>query len=164
MRLNVFKPLKHDRECGECTACCTTLALAALNKPINVRCQHVCAQGCGIYNDRPDACREYRCAWLMGLLPEKFRPDQSGIVWSFETGRTANSILIQAMMLVDAIPLEQIEYQLAKIQQNVRDRIVCRIVPRGLSCKVFGAFSCVQIKPNIWLAEREVPVPDSKVG
>jgi hypothetical protein len=158
MRLNLFKPLKSDRSCGDCTACCTTLALAALNKPINVRCQHVCTAGCGIYNDRPEACQNYRCAWHLGLLPEKFRPDQSGIVWSFESTAAGQPTILQAFLLVDQVPLQQIEYQLAKIQQNVRDRIVCRIVPRGLSCKVFGAFSYVQIKPSIWLAEREVNV------
>ncbi len=62
---------------------------------------------------------------------------------------------IAAFLLVDPILIEQVEYQLAKIQQNVRDKVVCQIIPRGLSCKIFGAFSYVRIKPNIWLAEHE---------
>jgi len=148
--------------CGECTACCTTCAVSAINKPINIRCQHVCDSGCGIYAERPGPCREYRCAWHLGLIPEKFRPDKNGIVWSFDASPAGQPAILLAFLLVDQMPLEQIEYQLAKIQQNVRDRIVCRIVPRGLSCKVFGAFSYVQIKPNIWLAEREVIMDQPK--
>ncbi len=35
---------------------------------------------CSIYADRPPACKEYRCHWLMGHGAEGDRPDRSGML------------------------------------------------------------------------------------
>ena len=79
------------RECGTCTACCTVLAVAELNKPMRWACDHVTCAGCGIYEKRPQACRDFDCAWLRGVLPfhgelqddESLRPDKLGVLFDF---------------------------------------------------------------------------------
>jgi hypothetical protein len=80
--------LSATRECGGCTACCTIhrvkdRAFEGGEKPGFTDCVHqVAGVGCGIYEDRPRACRGYRCQWLMGLgiLGDEDRPDRSGVV------------------------------------------------------------------------------------
>ncbi|MEI9992704.1 MAG: hypothetical protein WDM86_22055 [Rhizomicrobium sp.] len=74
-----------QRSCGECTVCCTALAIetAALRKAPGVACVHCTASGCGIYLTRYPICRSYFCGWF-GLpeLGEDWRPDRSGILIS----------------------------------------------------------------------------------
>lgn len=71
------------RECGECTACCTVLAVAELNKPARWTCDHVGCQGCRVYDVRPASCREFNCLWLRGGLPShpSLRPDKLGVMF-----------------------------------------------------------------------------------
>jgi len=72
--------------CGNCTACCKIMIVEALDKPSNTWCPHCkIAEGCGIYESRPDACRIYECVWLQsqrGGKPMAFelRPDKSRVV------------------------------------------------------------------------------------
>ena len=68
------------RVCGECTACCTTHGIREINKQAAEKCEHVCKAGCSIYQDRPESCRGYECAWLQGMFGEDVRPDKCGIV------------------------------------------------------------------------------------
>jgi hypothetical protein len=66
------------RSCGDCTFCCKPLAIEELQKPAGILCGH-CKPGvgCGIYPDRPEACRGFQCAWLTtDILPEDWRPDK----------------------------------------------------------------------------------------
>lgn len=73
-----------ERECGTCTACCTTTQVLPFGKAPGVRCPHLLGQGscgsCSVYQDRPSCCRVYRCAWLAGDVPEEHKPDQCGVV------------------------------------------------------------------------------------
>lgn len=71
-----------ERPCGECTACCTVLAIAELDKPAGVPCEHLGDRGCGIYAARPKACREFQCAWRIGVGTVEQRPDRTGVVLS----------------------------------------------------------------------------------
>lgn len=73
------------RKCGECTACCTTLAIEELRKPVNVACPHVCATGCQIYPERPQTCQDFLCTWRMGLGDDSMRPDRSGFLLTNQT-------------------------------------------------------------------------------
>lgn len=66
------------RQCGDCKVCCTRAEVEELSKPLNVACQHQCVGGCAIYPSRPQACAEYRCAWLSGYGKPGLRPDLSG--------------------------------------------------------------------------------------
>ena len=70
------------RRCGACTRCCRTLAVSALQKPMNVWCDHCrVGAGCAIYPDRPEECRVFACQWLVDPgIPESLRPDRSGVV------------------------------------------------------------------------------------
>ncbi|PZQ58094.1 MAG: zinc/iron-chelating domain-containing protein [Phenylobacterium zucineum] len=69
------------KTCGSCTLCCKVLAVEALGKPVGTWCQHRTARGCGIYEDRPAACRSFECIWLMDPeMPHRFRPDQTKVV------------------------------------------------------------------------------------
>lgn len=70
-----------ERICGKCTACCKTHGVAELKKPSGTICSHRdVSLGCRIYEERPQACRSYRCSWLVGLGLEEYRPDKTGIV------------------------------------------------------------------------------------
>jgi hypothetical protein len=81
------------RECGTCTACCTVLVVAELHKPARWACDHVNCRGCGIYENRPQSCRDFNCAWLRGEIPrqitgqisgdESHRPDKLGVMFDF---------------------------------------------------------------------------------
>lgn len=72
-----------SRSCGPCRECCIVLDVTPIGKPANTPCRHLCARGCGIYEDRPNACREFTCGWLEGALPKSLRPDRTHVVcWS----------------------------------------------------------------------------------
>jgi hypothetical protein len=76
------------RTCGECTACCTTLQVVELNKPINTPCPHCTTGGCGIYVSRPPTCRVWSCEWWLGRLglTDAQRPDKLGLMFTFDPG------------------------------------------------------------------------------
>lgn len=73
-----------DRFCGSCSECCTVLAVEEISKPADVPCQFLVpsnGQGCcGVYDDQPPHCRRFKCGWLVGNFPQKFRPDRIGLV------------------------------------------------------------------------------------
>lgn len=76
--------------CGECTACCTLLAVdmmpvLATPKPERTKCTYVCKAGCSIYENKPTSCTVFICMWLAtqlfdGEMPDKWRPDRVGAV------------------------------------------------------------------------------------
>jgi hypothetical protein len=75
--------LTPGRTCGACTVCCVIPAIDApdLQKQTSVACTN-CGQkgGCGIYETRPNVCREYFCYWRYKTnLGDAWRPDLSGI-------------------------------------------------------------------------------------
>ena len=44
-------------------------------------CWYCAENSCSIYEERPRSCRDYKCQWLSGNVPEeRFRPDKTGIV------------------------------------------------------------------------------------
>ena len=48
-------------DCVKCGTCCTAPDIAALGKPLGVRCQHLDESlRCLIYETRPEVCRGYR--------------------------------------------------------------------------------------------------------
>lgn len=71
------------RSCGGCTACCTALKIATpeLRKKAQVDCRHLTGGGCGIYETRPEICREFLCGWrLFADMNDDWRPDRSGVL------------------------------------------------------------------------------------
>lgn len=72
------------RECGSCTSCCTLLEVEAVGTSVNEWCKHCEAgKGCTIYDDRPQMCRSFSCAWLQGHLGDDWFPETSGLVVHF---------------------------------------------------------------------------------
>ena len=62
------------RKCGDCNLCCK---LPNIHTPKNFKkdytwCKHCeIGVGCKIYSDRPKMCKDFVCAWLLGLTPEE---------------------------------------------------------------------------------------------
>lgn len=75
------QPLVNGRECGDCTMCCTLLRIEALAKPELAPCSNLSAAGCGIYAQRPDACREFFCGWrALPFVGDHWYPPESGMM------------------------------------------------------------------------------------
>ncbi len=73
------------RDCGSCNVCCTAMHVRALNKPPGERCQSQGPTGCGIYADRPAACREWFCLWVRDpgqVFDTTHRPDRLGVFFT----------------------------------------------------------------------------------
>lgn len=85
------------RQCGDCTVCCTVLAIDTpqMQKAAGLRCRH-CLGGCTIYESRPALCRDYHCGWRqLPILDTKWRPDISGVFVEFEpVGDTTGMSLV----------------------------------------------------------------------
>jgi len=60
--------------------------VAELSKSFHTPCLHQTGTGCGVYAERPADCKDYRCLWLQGQLPEELRPDRCGILVDAEGG------------------------------------------------------------------------------
>ena len=72
--------------CGECTACCTLMEVTEIRKPRCKACGYLDGKGCGIYESRPQSCREFECIWLQSQKrdepwPKRMRPDKCGIMF-----------------------------------------------------------------------------------
>jgi hypothetical protein len=75
------------RECGGCTLCCIVPVIdkPEMQKLPSSVCRHCTGGGCDIYESRPQTCRTYYCGWRWStLLPDDWRPDQSGIFAQLE--------------------------------------------------------------------------------
>lgn len=76
-----------NQECGDCTVCCRELIIdvPGLTKYAGELCKHgVLGNGCAIYPDRPQTCRDFHCGWRRLPLPEEWRPDRCHILLSAE--------------------------------------------------------------------------------
>jgi hypothetical protein len=83
-------PVLADRECGDCTACCTVLTIDTpdFKKPPETPCTHLTVRGCGIHAVRPHICRTWFCGWRrVADLPDEARPDRSGLLVSLNFER-----------------------------------------------------------------------------
>ncbi|MBS0264382.1 MAG: hypothetical protein JSS02_20775 [Planctomycetes bacterium] len=87
--------------CGDCGACCVLLPIVELNKPGRWACDHLTRQGCGCYDERPGACREFHCVWLRGALGSDvaLRPDRLGVMFDWFQIRGTGEECCQALEL-----------------------------------------------------------------
>lgn len=70
------------KACGECSFCCKVLEITELDKTAGVWCEH-CRKtgGCGVYETRPDVCRDYECLWKGDRgMSAQLRPDRVGAI------------------------------------------------------------------------------------
>lgn len=76
--------------CGDCNACCERYTIpdvfwSSEPKPRNALCEKWC-NGCSIYEERPQACKDFECVWLLlhkardGKFPVSLRPDNTGVM------------------------------------------------------------------------------------
>ncbi|MCL2714409.1 MAG: YkgJ family cysteine cluster protein [Alphaproteobacteria bacterium] len=76
-----------DRQCGSCNLCCDILEVTAVDKPIHQLCRHwEPGKGCVIYDQRPQMCRSFACAWWQGHFDEDWFPVKAGLVVHFSAG------------------------------------------------------------------------------
>lgn len=70
-----------ERQCGECSGCCTVFDIPVLDKAAGDTCKHVgTSGGCSIYGERPQPCQDYQCGWRVGIGALDDRPDRIGVV------------------------------------------------------------------------------------
>jgi hypothetical protein len=71
------------RSCGSCTLCCKVYEVPPVeNKKAGQWCRHCKpGQGCGIWDTRPQFCRDFHCMWILdqSVGPE-WKPDISRFV------------------------------------------------------------------------------------
>ncbi len=85
------------RTCGDCTLCCKLLAIPVISKKQNEWCQHCSiGKGCGIYEERPQPCRDFECLWLQSDMPEEMRPDRIKAVFGGTKEGDASVVYIDA--------------------------------------------------------------------
>ena len=87
------------RACGDCTVCCTVMAIdkADIQKEAGVTCRHCQGGGCAIYDSRPQLCRDFHCGWRqLPILDDGWRPDRSGVFVEIEAvdGETVLSLVL----------------------------------------------------------------------
>ncbi|VFU07214.1 conserved protein of unknown function [Methylocella tundrae] len=70
------------KACGACSFCCKVLEIVEFEKPAGVLCENCLKSGgCGIYESRPDVCRDYECLWKGDRgLGAPLRPDRVGVI------------------------------------------------------------------------------------
>ena len=66
-------------KCGDCNICCTVLSVKDMTE-VNQVCRNSKDKGCSIYNNRPEGCKHFNCAYLTSGWKEEYRPDKSGIM------------------------------------------------------------------------------------
>lgn len=87
-------------KCGDCSMCCKLPALPEMAKAPNEWCRECkVGQGCGIYEARPQVCRDYQCFWLAtqetpAPLPLQLRPDKCKVVIAETTNPRAFSAFV----------------------------------------------------------------------
>lgn len=76
------------RECNGCSYCCDGhLSGEVDGKSFGQMeaCHNLTEDGCNIYDNRPNMCHNYYCAWAQELFPEWMKPNECGVVISVET-------------------------------------------------------------------------------
>jgi hypothetical protein len=82
------------RSCQGCTMCCKLMEVDTLAKPRGTWCPH-CDQkrGCGIYAERPEACRIFYCGYLrIAHLDDRWKPAKAKFLINYESSH--NRIVI----------------------------------------------------------------------
>jgi len=117
----------NKRVCGECQACCTTLAVADIAKPKHTRCPSQCAAGCAVYASRPESCRLYKCSWLEGYGRAADRPDKSGVIMETLVFHQAGREPITVLVAFSTGPAPLQNEQVDRLAVTVVKKSVCLI-------------------------------------
>jgi Fe-S-cluster containining protein len=123
-----------------------------LDKPLNTPCVHLCAIGCGIYEKRPQSCRDYDCAWLHGHFGIEDRPDKTGIVWSFEQIEGFAGLLVHAMIMNENVTIERIRQMFAQLQRTSAHQMMLQIIPHDLRAGPRARIHGKPVGPGVYVA------------
>jgi len=83
----VLGPAIPARACGDCVACCQVLNIDEpdMVKPADQMCMHCTGKGCGVYDTRPQVCRDWDCVWRrIDSMPPQTRPDRLGVLFTID--------------------------------------------------------------------------------
>jgi uncharacterized protein len=77
--------VRTTRTCANCDLCCTAVGVEEIGKLPAVRCPLLVGppgRSCGVYENRPHACREFLCLWRGSdtCLPDNLQPAKVGFV------------------------------------------------------------------------------------
>lgn len=117
------------RPCGECTACCDgNLKSNSHGNTFANRnaCVFLVKKVCSIYEDRPNTCRNYQCAWSQTLFDEDLRPDKCGVLISVETNSNTQEQFFKVLQIDKDISFD------------VMNRIQMRIKELGAEMQFIG--------------------------
>lgn len=87
--------------------------VAALDKPAGMRCEHqgqAANRGCGIYEQRPSACRNWYCMWVRDsgtVFTDEERPDKLGVFFTVAKRTSSKPSRLAGL----ATPIEETDEQ-----------------------------------------------------
>ena len=75
-------------ECGECTLCCKLVDIPWMNSPPMEYCDKcIPGEGCSIWDNVPNDCKEYECAYRqMENISINLRPDKCHVIFEKLSG------------------------------------------------------------------------------
>lgn len=68
--------------CDGCKVCCDLFSIPEIEKPEKTACSNCTDQGCGIYDDRPQTCKDFKCLYIQSGWMEGLRPDNCGVMFT----------------------------------------------------------------------------------
>ena len=131
------------RRCGDCTLCCSAIAVYELGKGTGTPCRHVAGNGCSIHCSRPAECRDFDCLWLQGWFDVAERPDALGVVFFVDCG---------VVCVTESSPGSS---QNPRVQQVVRG-----FLEAGTSIVIRNSTSVTKISPDGTTERAEVDQSD----
>lgn len=88
-------------ECGDCTVCCTLSVVKELDKKAGEHCFNCVNNGCKVYGEHPQVCKDFECAFLQNGNDIELRPDKCGIMFSKRNERIFSGMLVPKVPMTD---------------------------------------------------------------
>lgn len=68
------------RNCGNCSVCCTVCVVPDFDKKAGEHCIKN-GNGCQVYGNHPQVCKDFECAYYQGGNDLELRPDKCGVMF-----------------------------------------------------------------------------------
>ena len=99
-------------ECGNCTMCCLLPQIKETNSKPGIYCEYCepnMDMGCKIYDNRPESCKIFECAWKqMEYAHDDLRPDKCNVLFEKWTDNVMVGTTIEKN--ISQLILNQINY------------------------------------------------------
>lgn len=160
----VFTDSSGKRPCDGCRECCRILGVAEIGKPQGAPCPNECAAGCAVQATKPASCRDFDCAWSLGILAdvEGWRPDRLGVMFWAQVHPEFGPIVVIEECREGAFQDQKVRYVLTQAsKQGLRfvfrsaGRIVGFQGPRDFMAAVWAKVNRLQ-NDRLWFP-REGP-------